>query len=73
MLRKILFVVLVSTSLSGCLTNKTTTYVYDYDDYDGKVVVEEEQKEEVTFAGTILAVGAAAALVLAAMAETGVP
>lgn len=65
-----LVLILIAFFLSGCLTNKETYYTYYGDDYDGQITVYQDDKEEVSFAGVVVAVGAAAALVLGAMAET---
>jgi hypothetical protein len=70
MFRKLICVSVMSVLLSGCLTNKERYYSYHQDEYDGHVTVVDEEKEELNIAGFLVTVGATAALVLAAMADT---
>ncbi|SCA55940.1 exported hypothetical protein [Candidatus Terasakiella magnetica] len=70
MARKLMMISVLTLMLTGCLTNKERYYSYHQDEFDGSVTVVDEEKEELNIAGFLVTVGATAALVLAAMADT---
>lgn len=68
-MKKITSFVLISFILTGCLTNSESYHVKDHDHWNERYYEESQNKEETNFAGYLMAIGAAAALVIAAGLE----